>query len=61
MRNLLFCRRTFIAAIGIAGCLALGFGLKDAKVADAIAAISVGIAAANAYEGGKKTGADKTD
>lgn len=59
MKNFLLCRRTFIATMGVVACLGLGFGLKDAKVADAIAAISVGLAAANAYEGGKKNGTDK--
>lgn len=41
------CRRTFIAVLSIGCCTALGF-LNHMDVTNAIAAIAVGLAAANA-------------
>lgn len=51
MKNLLYCRRMFICMFGI---LVLGvLGARGMEVAPYIAAISVGLAGANAYEKAK--------
>lgn len=54
MKNILFCRRTFIAVLSI-GCLtALGI-YKEHDVSMALASVAVGLAASNAAEGAAKT------
>ncbi len=53
MRNILLCRRTFIAVLSI-GCLtALGI-YRDIDVSMALASVAVGLAASNAAEGASK-------
>lgn len=55
MNKLLACRRTFIATLGMAACLALGLA-HHFDTSNAIAAIAMGLAAANAGQAamGKK-------
>lgn len=56
-RTILLCRRTLIA-IGSITCLTV-IGLKrDKDVAEAIAAVSIGLAAANSYERSSKAKAE---
>lgn len=50
MRALTYCRRTFVAAFGIMGLLALG-AWKNVDVGLPIATICIGLSGANAYEG----------
>ena len=58
MKNLLYCRRMFVSMFAI---LVLGaLGARGADVAPYIAAISVGLAGANAYEKAKSTQATTT-
>lgn len=55
--TVLLCRRTLIA-IGAIGCLtALGLK-KDHDVSQAIAAVAIGLAAANSYERSSKSRAE---
>ena len=49
MKNILYCRRTFIAALAICCLTALGI-LKDMDVAMALASVAIGLAGANSYE-----------
>ncbi len=53
MKNFLVCRRTYIATLAISALLALGCS-RNMDVSYAIAAVAVGLAASNAYEGAKK-------
>ncbi len=58
MKNLLYCRRMFICMLGI---LVLGgLGARGMDVAPYIAAISIGLASANAYEKSKTSAAPST-
>lgn len=54
MKTLFYCRRTFVAALSIAALTAIGI-LKGIDVSLAIATVSIGLAAANSYEGSTKT------
>ncbi len=51
MKNLMYCRRTFIATFSIILLTALGL-VNKTDVSMAIATIAVGLAGANAYEKG---------
>lgn len=53
MKNVLVCRRTFIAVISITALLVLGWRGMD--VSTSIAVIAVGLAGANAGEAAMKT------
>jgi hypothetical protein len=53
MKNVLLCRRTFIAVLGIISTLALGL-INQLDVSLAIAGMVTSICAANAYEGAAK-------
>jgi len=57
MKLLWSCRRTYLATLAILCLAGLGFYLKDASVASALATIAIGVAASNAYEkkGSKET------
>lgn len=53
--KILLCRRSVIALVAIVACAALGAHLGE-DTSGAIAAIAIGIAGANAYQGSKKQG-----
>lgn len=54
MRNILICRRMFIAVLAI--CCLTGLGVyRDIDVSMAIASVAVGLAASNAAEGAAKS------
>lgn len=53
MKQLLYCRRTFIAIISIACLTALGM-VRGMDVAMALASVAIGLAASNAAENGMK-------
>lgn len=61
MRSLLYCRRTFIAALGIVASAGIGLYTHSADVVGAISMIAMGLAAANAYEGSNKASATYTN
>lgn len=53
MKHIYQCRRTFVAISGLIGLTFLGY-TKDIDVATSMAAIAIGLAGANSYEGSKK-------
>ena len=53
VNRILLCRRSVIALVAIVACGALGAHLGE-DTSGAIAAIAIGIAGANAYQGSKK-------
>lgn len=54
MKNILVCRRTFIAVLSIVCLTALGL-LKDIDVAMSLASIAIGLAGSNAFEATAKS------
>lgn len=53
MRNILYCRRTFIAILSISVLAAMAF-VNGTDTSMAIASIAAAIGAANAFEGSKR-------
>lgn len=53
MKNIMYCRRTFIAVLAI-GCLAAMAFAKGMDTAMALASVAIGLAASNSYENANK-------
>ncbi len=61
MRNILYCRRTFICTLAILCLTAIGL-YKGIDVSMALASVAIGLAGANAYEmAGKAKQASKSE